>query len=186
MEKIKLTEKDIETANSYVGLEAKEIFVDECMKQCLAAVDVGLSTEKESDSMPNMFMESTFRKSKYLLTAFVKLYLKQDVETEDGDPWLMTTKAYDEWAGSHVLNQMERMKDKKELRDKCFDILKDYRDIERRLSTAVKGYIAILNDPINRMFQKAYMENSETALEEAKKEIEKLKEEMENRKEKED
>lgn len=177
---IKLTEQQIEKAESYVGLQQKEEFVEACMKQCLASVEVSLGGE---DPMPTMFMESTFMKSKYLMCAFAKLYLKEEVEAEEGDTWLMTTEAYDEWAGSHVFNQLERMKDKKELRDKCFDILKDYRDLERRLTTAVKGYMAVINDPINRMFQKLYEQTSEEALEQKKQEVAKLVEEVNKLKE---
>lgn len=177
---IKLTEQQIEKAESYVGLQQKEEFVEACMKQCLGSVEVSLGGEYP---MPTMFMESTFMKSKYLMCAFVKLYLKEEVETEEGDTWLMTTEAYDEWAGSHVFNQLERMKDKKELRDKCFDILKDYRDLERRLSSAVKGYMAVINDPINRMVLKIYELTSEEALERKKQEVAKLVEEVNKLKE---
>lgn len=174
---IKLTEQQIEKAESYVRLTQKEDFVDACMKQCLASVEVNLVPESETSVMPNMFMESTFRRSKCLMCAFVTLYLKEEVEMES--EWMMTTEAYDEWAGSHIFNQLERMKDKKELRDKCFDILKDYRDLERRLVTAVRGYITILNDTTNRLYQKLYMDGSQEALEHSKQEVAKLVEEME-------
>ena len=176
---IKLTEQQIEKAESYVSLIQKEEFVEACMKQCLGSVEVSLASGDEHAAMPTMFMESTFMKSKYLMCAFIRLYLKEEAETEEGDEWLLSTGAYDEWAGSHVFNQLERMKDKKELRDKCFDLIKDYRDLERRLTTAIKGYMAVLNDPINRLYHRVYMETDESALENAKKQVEKLKEELE-------
>ncbi len=167
MEKIVITELDIERARSYVPVREKEEFVDYCYQRCMNKVTINLGDE-DSDAMPNMYMENTFAKSKYLMSALLALYLnrKNEVETVDGDEWLMTDRQYDLWCGSQVLGQIERLKRKTspEIQDKVYDLLRDYKDLERRLGSAIYNGLDVQNDPINRMFLKLSMGTSEEAL----------------------
>ena len=80
------------------------------------------------------------------------------------------------------MNQLERMKGNAELRDKVFDILRDYRDLEKRLSTAVYNAMQVMNDPANRLLQKIQMDTSEQALEAQKKNLDDLMSELEKMK----
>ena len=54
-----------------------------------------------------------------------------------------------------------------ELKDKVFDLLRDYSDLERRLSNAIRSGLTVMNDPANRIFQKITMDVSEEALKSA-------------------
>ena len=133
--------------------------------------------------MPNMYIEDTFAKSRYLMAALCVLYLgipSDKLDKESGDDWLMTDAEYDHYAMSHIVNQIERMKSNAELRDKAFDLLRDYRDLEKRLNTAIYNTMAVMNDPINRLFQKLAFDMSPEALEAQKKELERLQQEMED------
>lgn len=185
MDKIILTEESIKTAVSYAPISVKESFVDHCAMKCLQRVQVNLDTDMDT-AMPNMYMEDTFVKSRYMMTALAVLYLgipSKEIKTVEGDIWLMEPEAYDLWAMSHVLNQLERMKGKADLRDKVFDLLRDYRDLEKRLSTAIYSALNVMNDSANRLFQKIQMDTSNEALEEQKKNLENLMKEFEKMKE---
>ena len=182
MEKIVVTEEMVENAVSYATLEMKEKFVEVCYMQCLNRVSVDLDGAGTS-AMPNMYMENTFLKSRYLMTALAKFYLRMDVETEDGDMWLMTRNEYDRFGASHVIGQLNRFRNNNpDLKDKVFDLLRDYSDLERKLSNAIRSGLTVMNDPANRIFQKITMDVSEEALKSAVDEAKQQMAELQNMK----
>lgn len=162
MNQIIITEETINESVSYALCEAKEKFVEDVYMKCLNRVDI------MEPPMPYMYMENTFLKSRYLMTALAKFYLRMDVETEDGDMWLMTKNEYDRFGASHVIGQLNRFRNNNpDLKDKVFDLLRDYSDLERRLSNAIRSGLTVMNDPANRIFQKITMDVSEEALKSA-------------------
>lgn len=174
-EAIIITEETINNGVSYALCELKEKFVDDVYMKCLNRVDVNLD-DSGNAPMPYMYMENTFLKSRYLMTALAKFYLRIDVETEDGDMWLMTKNEYDRFGASHVIGQLNRFRNNNpDLKDKVFDLLRDYSDLERRLSNAIRGGLTVMNDPTNRIFQKITMDVSEEALASQKEQLEDLK-----------
>lgn len=174
-ERITITEETINNGVSYALCEVKEKFVEDVYMKCLNRVDVNLD-DSGNAPMPYMYMENTFLKSRYLMTALAKFYLRMDVETEDGDMWLMTRNEYDRFGASHVIGQLNRFRNNNpELKDKVFDLLRDYSDLERRLSNAIRSGLAVMNDPANRIFQKITMDVSEEALASQKEQLEDLK-----------
>lgn len=173
MEQITITEETINNGVSYALCELKEKFVEDVYMKCLNRVDI------MEPPMPYMYMENTFLKSRYLMTALAKFYLRMDVETEDGDMWLMTRNEYDRFGASHVIGQLNRFRNNNpELKDKVFDLLRDYSDLERRLSNAIRSGLTVMNDPANRIFQKITMDVSEeslkSAVDEAKQQLSEL------------
>lgn len=182
MEKIVITEEQMKNAVSYAPALAKAEFVEYCRRRCLdkSLINLGYG---ENDAMPDMYIENTFAKSRYLMTALCVFYLgipRSHLELENGDDWMMTVAEYDRYAMSHVVNQIERMKSNAALRDKAFDILRDYRDLEKRLNTAIYNTMTMMNDPTNRLFQKLAFDMSPEVLEEQRKELERLQQEMED------
>ena len=186
MEKhIVITEETVRHALSYVPVFTKETFVEHCAPGCLDTVRCSLG-ESADLAMPNMYKENTFKRSRYMMTAFVVFYLGtplKEVPSEDGDDWLMTQDEYDKWASSHVFNQLERMKGKADLRDKVFDMLRDFRDLEKRLSTGIYSMLNVMNDVTNRIFLKVQQDTSAEALEEQRKTLNDLVEEFNRMKE---
>lgn len=174
-ERITITEETINESVSYALCEVKEKFVEDVYMKCLNRVDVNLD-DSGNAPMPYMYMENTFLKSRYLMTALARFYLRMDVETEDGDMWLMTRNEYDRFGASHVIGQLNRFRNNNpDLKDKVFDLLRDYSDLERRLSNAIRGGLTVMNDPTNRIFQKITMDVSEEALASQKEQLEDLK-----------
>lgn len=181
MERLNLAEETVLNANSYAPISIKEEFVEHCVARCLQKITVNLS--EDGTAMPNMYEEDTFLRSRYMMAAFVRIYLGLPTEVQEEDEWLMSVPEYDKWAGSHILNQLERMKGKADLRDKVFDMLRDYRDLEKRLSTAIYSKLNAMNDPANRIFLKIQMDTSEEALANQKKELEDMMSEFQKLKE---
>lgn len=174
-ERITITEETINNGVSYALCEVKEKFVEDVYMKCLNRVDVNLD-DSGNAPMPYMYMENTFLKSRYLMTALAKFYLRMDVETEDGDMWLMTRNEYDRFGASHVIGQLNRFRNNNpDLKDKVFDLLRDYSDLERRLSNAIRSGLTVMNDPANRIFQKITMDVSEESLNAQKEQLEDLK-----------
>lgn len=174
-ERITITEETINNGVSYALCELKEKFVEDVYMKCLNRVDI------MDPPMPYMYMENTFLKSRYLMTALAKFYLRMDVETEDGDMWLMTRNEYDRFGASHVIGQLNRFRNNNpDLKDKVFDLLRDYSDLERRLSNAIRSGLTVMNDPANRIFQKITMDVSEEALKSAVDEAKQQMEELQN------
>lgn len=179
-----LTEEMVKNAVSYVPVETKIKFVEDCYLACLNKVNINLD-DGENSALPDMWMEDVFRKSKCLTGALLLLYFPfiEGIEKADGSNWELTSECYDRFAGSNIINQLERFKSNNAVRDKVFDLLRDYFSLEKGLSSAIRSGLAVMNDPINRMFQKLAMDTSQEALEAQKQALADLQEQLEKLKE---
>ena len=65
----------------------------------------------------------------------------------------MPANVYDQWGASHVLNQLEQMKTDRELREKVFDLLNDYKDFRWMLAHEIDILLGHNNDVVTRMMQ---------------------------------
>lgn len=175
MERVTITEEMVNNAVSYAPIRMKEEFIDYCYMRCLNKVSVDLDAEGGS-AMPNMYMENTFLKARYLMSALAVMYLgfkREELEMEENDLWLMSESEYDRFARSHVIGQLNRFRHADiGLKDKVFDLLRDYGDLERRMNSAVRSGLSVMNDPANRIFQKLTMDISQEAIESYKKQLE--------------
>ena len=146
MEK-ELTIKMLEDARDYLPDAVKEAWVTENASKCFDR----LAITADGEAVPPMYMPNSSLKARYLMGAFVGLYLGLDFEAENEENLaLMSVAEYDRWAGSHIFNQVERMKRFMEIRDKCFDILADYRDLEKRFHAVIGSLLAVQNDSVIR------------------------------------
>lgn len=147
MEYFELTKEALLAARTYVPIAVKEDFVRQNAGKCFDRMAISLDDE----SLPEMFKENTFLRSRYMMTVLVKLYLGlEGVFGEPGDEWLMTQTDYDRFAGSHIVSQIERWKSDKDTRNICFDLLSDYYDLDKRMSTEIRGLLAVHNDTLTR------------------------------------
>ena len=120
MEWKKLTEEGLLAARDYVPLMEKAAFAAECAGRCFDRMEVRV----EGGQVLPYFKENVERRSRYLMGGFVKLYLGEDFEPVKGKG--------------------------PELRDKAFDLLADYRDLEKMLKTEIYGMLQAMNDPVSR------------------------------------
>lgn len=144
--KIELTKEAILAAEDYIPVTIKEQWVTDCADKCFDR----LSITADGEQMPPMYMINESLKARYLMGAFVGMYLGLKYEPDGSDALLMGVEDYDKWAGSHVFNQIERLKRDPDVRDKCFDLLCDYRALEKRFHSSIIGLLTVQNDSVIR------------------------------------
>lgn len=148
---MEITKNMILAAHDYMTNVAKDSWVDRVAPNCFNR----LSIKADEEQFPEMYMVNASLKSRYLLTALVSLYLGVKCDTEDEDALMMTEEEYDKWASSHVLCQIDRWKRDTDARDKCFDLLYDYHELEKRLSSQLTGLLNVQNDIVVRQSQQS-------------------------------
>lgn len=149
--------------NTYIPLLAKAEWIAETAPKCLDAMELSY----RDNALPTMYKENSDRKSRYLLGFFLRMYMNWKWEVaEDEDEWLLPYDEYDKWMRGHIFAQIEKFKSDKEAKDICFNLLAEYKDLERRLNNEIYGTLQVKNDPMNR--QTMYQSDSMTpeALEE--------------------
>lgn len=163
-----ITEEQMLNVNTYLPIRAKSEWVNLVAEKCFDVLNINASFEDENLAMPGMYKENSELKSRYLMGALVKLYLIGSWETGEGeDEWLMPIEEYDKWAGGHIFSQIEKFKSNQELRDICFNLLNDYRDLERRLNTEIHGLLMAMNDPATRQMAAMQLSMTPEAMEKA-------------------
>ena len=151
-DKIEITKEIMLAARDYVPNAEKEAWAAENATKCFDKLSIKGS---DGEPAPDMYMVNSGLKARYLMGAFVGMYLGQKFEAEQDGSALMSEADYDRWAGSHAINQIERWKRDADLRDKCYDMLSDFKDLEKRLSAQISGLLSVMNDPVMR--QNEYM-----------------------------
>ena len=142
-------------AKSYVPLMQKEEIVSYCAERCIDRVVVNTGEKFRGDTPP-MYRENGQRKRRYLLGILARAYLRLDFEGCGGDRWLMSADDYDWVGGVQLINQIDRMKKQSDaLRDKAYDLLADYRDLEKMMNTEINANLSIMNDVVARMAMSA-------------------------------
>lgn len=140
-------------------------------------------TEQDLFGIPPTYCENTQMKSRVLMGVMLTSYLHIKASTDD---ILCSIDEYDGWAGAHIMNQIERFKTNPKFKSKAFDILSDYKDMERRLNAAIYAVCKDLNDPCSRMIKALSYLSSEEAIENASNIIRESMEGMKAEKEKQD
>lgn len=152
---ITITPEMVEGARCYVPYAEKKLFLDDVAPRCFEALEISASADSGDSALPPMYKENCFAKQRYLAAALIRLYFGMELELEDADgqKWLISLDQFDAWQASQAMNQLERMKGKvaPELRDKIFDLISDYRDLEKKLNTEVFGLLQVMNDPVSRI-----------------------------------
>ena len=144
--------EDMTKANDYVPILEKERFVSTVAFNCMDRLLVSAQYDDEnSKALPHMYKENTFTKSLYLMGALLTFYFHFDYDHIGEDEWLMTADEYDRFMSSHIFDQLQQFKANKDTRDKAFQILADYKDIESRLNREIQGLLTAQNDPVSRM-----------------------------------
>ena len=155
-DEFKITEQIMEDAETYIPIATKAYIASEMARACVHPTSMihpsGEDDEEEFFTQSaKTYCESTSSKARIMMTILLTIYLKIWPEET---PFLCDLKAYDEWGKAHVLNQLERFKAGK-YREKAFDILSDYREMEKYLNSAIYAVLREKNDTVQRLM--AYM-----------------------------
>lgn len=166
--RFEITEDMMRKAESYLSLSAKEAIVQTVLPGCVKRIfdyDYEKDTyQTKEDDLPTtmpMYGEDTAFKSRVVLGTVLHFYLGIDI----GENLSIEPDVYDLYAGSHVMNQIERFKANPELKSKSFDMLADIRDFEKRLNCAVYSLLQLKNDVGGRVLNALGVMMSQEALE---------------------
>lgn len=168
----KIGEEKLLGARLYMPLGKKMEFVAAAAVGCLDNATVQLT----NGSTLKHAKEATDRKSRYLMGALVGYYLNdKDFSPVEDTAYLMAQDDYDRWAGGHIFNQLERFKSNSKTRDFAFDLLWDYRDLEKRLNTEIYNLLQALNDPVVKLTEEISLSATPEAMQEAMRQLEEVK-----------
>lgn len=181
METYMITEEMVKDANTYIGVVAKNEWVERTAQSCLSILRVKAQNETIDMDLPDMYKENEEVKKRFLLGAFLNFYLRVALEPVEGTDYLMSADDYDRWARRHPFNQMERMKRHPDqaVKQAAFDILDDYRELEHGLYREIKALLTVMNDPVSRFTTAMAQQNSPQAWAEAQEELAELMRQME-------
>ena len=148
MEKLTITKEMLKNARDYVPEAEKRGFIEKFAGNLLENIKLSLAVRAEGEKernvlMPEMVAVDGGRRAKVMAAALAALYFNQGSTAADD-------ATLDLWAGSHVMNQLERWKSDAEARGKVFDLLEDYRNLDKRLLAAAKAIADVKNDPVVR------------------------------------
>lgn len=167
---ITITAQDIEQANSFLAIEVKASLSQTIAE--LAIEKVEMKTDA-NEALPPMWKERRGTKELMLMGIFCRAYLNKDFkcnqipvrdaktgELIDTDcDYFMTSEAYNEWAGSHIFNQLDKLKKDKSIADKVYDILDDFYAFRNMVNGEIRDIVEEKNDVVGRLssFMKAAM-----------------------------
>lgn len=166
--RFELTEDMMRKAESYLSLSAKEAIVQTVLPGCVKRIfdydyekDAYQTKEDDLPTTMPMYGEDTAFKSRVVMGTVLHFYLGIDI----GENLSIEPDVYDLYAGSHIMNQIERFKANPELKSKSFDMLADIRDFEKRLNCAVYSLLQLKNDVGGRVLNALGVMMSQDALE---------------------
>ena len=138
--KHKLTVEAVQNAASYVSLADKVAFSRIFAEECIDEIPL-TATKVQSDEMENRAKSETLL-GRVLLGFYLKMI----------DPFEpMTTEQIDEYLGSHIENQLERLKQVPACKEKVFDLMSDYAKFRRIFLSEVRDEVEMRNDTLERL-----------------------------------
>ena len=169
--RFEITEEMMRNAKSYIPLNAKEYIAHTSAPGCIKRIfDYDFNRGEnggyleEKDDLPTtmpIYGEDTAYRSRIVMGTVMRFYFDIDIGPNINIP----NEDYDMYAGSHVMNQIERFKANPELKSKAFDMLTDIRDFERRLNCAIYSLLQLKNDVGSRVMTTLGAMMSQEALE---------------------
>lgn len=170
----------LEKARTYVSMEEKMNFINYAAERCFDKMAVHAEDGGRELPMPPYYKDNTELKSRYLLGAFIRLYLGLDYATEGDDEWLMTREEYDRLGAMHIFNNFNRLKTAGgDTYRKVCDLLNDWKDTEKRFNTEVYNLLQVMNDPCTRLFAMVGMVTAPQAMARATSELQDMQKEIE-------
>lgn len=145
--KFTITENLVRNANDYIPLERKVAMAKAIAPKCIEKSKTAEQNQKglEFLALPTLWVDDLETKNLYTMVVLLTEYLKIKVPDD------FTDEIYDEYASTHILNQLERFKSNLSLKDKVFDLLNDFRDFKKILDTEIFNEKEVRNDPVARL-----------------------------------
>lgn len=151
---ITITEADLAKASTYIPIESKDRIARIVAAFCVEPADGenGAPVYRENRKLRRCSSWAFWRKCICTeITGIQRVKLGESGEEQDVR-LLMQLSEYDDWAGSHVINQLERLKkDKtKKVSNTVYDLLYDYKAFEGMIFGAIRDELEARNDALHR------------------------------------
>lgn len=183
---VTITQEDVKKARDYLPAETKEALTRLMAKLCTRIVENDASTAEAP--LPPYRVEDRLRRLQCLNGVLCAFYFggqfekfKLLVQKEDGSgteereiEGVMSLEALNDWCSSHPKNQLERWKKEKNVANKVYDILDDFKLFEILLDRAIREEIEMQNDPAIRIAQMLAMQMNPESLKETLDEIQRF------------
>lgn len=143
--------KNTENWLTYLPLRKKIEIAEHIAGNALARYRISVELGDEQLFDPAIYGEDSGLRARYLLGVLLKLYLGMNFEPVEGEEYLLSEDDYDRAAAQHPMNTLERMKSDAKARDAVFDLLRDYKDLERMVNTELGAETAVRNDLLPRL-----------------------------------
>lgn len=145
-----ITKDIVLNARDYLPLADKEKIADEIAGACLLRFGVSVKVGNIPVDVPDWNGTDNGKKARYLLGALYKFYLGIEFVPVEGTEYLMSADDYDRAAATHPKNALERLKADKDAKNKCFDLLADYKELCEMVKAVMADMLAAQNDPVLR------------------------------------
>lgn len=145
-----ITEQDILNATSYMPIAKKVSTAQAVAYLAISQVEVTTSDDQDKErsfKLPVRYIENVQTRALYQMMLLLTFYLKQEIGEN------LTVEEYDAWGESAIFNQLDRLKQSKnvEVRNKVYDILDDYRELTKFIGSEIASRLTVQNDPIERI-----------------------------------
>lgn len=183
---VTITQEDVKKAKSYIPAETKEALARLMAQLCTRIVENDASTEEAP--LPPWRVEDRLRRLQCLNGVLCAFYFggsfekeKLTFRKEDGSgteereiEGVMSLEALNDWCEGHPRNQLERLKKEKNVANKVYDILDDFKLFEILLDRAIREELDMQNDPAIRIATMLAMQMNPVSLKETLEEIQQL------------
>lgn len=151
-----LTKEMLQGAKTYMPLATKRMLAQEVAYACVRpmkrvkwdGIHILPQDEDVPDtptSLPDLMEEDIALKMCLLQNVLLSYYF--DIEMDPGEDAYAT---FDYYAGSHLLNQLERFKSDRDVKNIAFDLTEDWREFKKMVDTIIYNYKMAANDPLKR------------------------------------
>lgn len=151
-----LTKEMLQKAKTYMPLATKQTLAQELAYACVRpmkrikwdgihVLPKDEAVEEGPTALPDLMEEDIALKMCLLQNVLLSYYF--DIEIDPGENGY---EVYDRYAGSHLLNQLERFKSDRDVKNIAFDLTEDWREFKKMLDTIIYNYKMAVNDPLKR------------------------------------
>lgn len=146
-----ITKEILMGAKCYVPLQEKERFARIVAESCCDTATARFSYDGSEILAPEMRVENLGLRQRYMMGALFGIYLGVHFEPVENTEWCMALDDYNWAASTFPMNRLERFKSDAATRDKVFDLLRDYKELERMVSVEIGNVLATNNDAVARL-----------------------------------
>ena len=152
MEYFEITKEMLLKAKTFMPLEVKRIMSDDIATKCLKEAKVEERAGIPSLPLPPLVEESPETKAILLASTLFGFYFDVEMEYEEREDGTGVYDSYNYYFGGHPLNQIERFKGDKDVKNIAFDLLEDWREFKKLVDTKIFGLKARKNDSLARVW----------------------------------